>query len=128
MIAGIPATGIGGLFYIGLVLLTPFVELYRRIVGKQKATSFAFILFHLCLASAIIASFFVIGVFLRGGQESFLLFVQGMSPAADQLLLESGLSTIGLWLPSFFIIQLFVLLLIVVILKILALILPKRMI
>ncbi len=43
MIAGLPGTGIGGLFYVGLTLLMPFRELYRAIRGRSNAKRWSFI-------------------------------------------------------------------------------------
>ena len=43
MMAGLPGSGIGGMFYVGLTLFMPFRELYRAVRGKSRAKHWSFI-------------------------------------------------------------------------------------
>jgi hypothetical protein len=43
MMAGLPGSGIGGMFYVGLTLFMPFRELYRAVRGKSQARRWSFI-------------------------------------------------------------------------------------
>lgn len=43
MQAGLPGTGIGGLFYFGLTLFMPLRELYRTLRGKSSLKAWKFI-------------------------------------------------------------------------------------
>lgn len=43
MVAGLPGTGVGGIFYLFLAVAMPFVELYRTIRGKGSIRRWGFI-------------------------------------------------------------------------------------
>ena len=43
MFAGIPATGIGGIFYLALVLFMPFKEIWRAMKGESSVERWMFI-------------------------------------------------------------------------------------
>jgi hypothetical protein len=55
MMAGLPGTGIGGMFYVGLTLAMPFRELYRAVRGKSNAQRWSFIAVQLGFVVAIAA-------------------------------------------------------------------------
>lgn len=55
MMAGLPGTGIGGMFYVGLTLAMPFRELYRAVRGKSNAQRWSFIGIQLGFVVAIVA-------------------------------------------------------------------------
>ena len=55
MMAGLPGTGIGGMFYVGLTLAMPFRELYRAVRGKSNRQRWSFIAVQLGFVVAIAA-------------------------------------------------------------------------
>ena len=55
MMAGLPGTGLGGMFYVGLTLAMPFRELYRAVRGKSNAKRWSFIGVQLGFVAAIVA-------------------------------------------------------------------------
>lgn len=59
MAAGIPGTGIGGLFYFLLVLWMPVREIGRTLTGKSNAQQWRAVLFHLTIVLAIITALWV---------------------------------------------------------------------
>lgn len=56
MTAGLPGTGIGGLFYLLLVFWMPCRELYRLCRGRSSVQRWRAIAFYLALTVAIIAT------------------------------------------------------------------------
>ncbi len=64
MIAGLPGTGIGGIFYLLTSLLIPFIELYRTIGGKGNKRRWRFVLFQLFITGGIFLGFWLTGLFL----------------------------------------------------------------
>jgi cytochrome c biogenesis protein ResB len=56
MVAGMPGTGIGGIFYFLLVVFMPIRELYRAVRGQSSLSRWAFILFHISLVIGILAA------------------------------------------------------------------------
>lgn len=61
MVAGIPGTGIGGLFYLLSVLCMPLREVGKLVRGKSNVRRWKFIVMQLGLASGIIVGFMVTG-------------------------------------------------------------------
>jgi hypothetical protein len=49
MVAGLPGTGVGGIFYLILAAAMPFVELYRTLRGKGSIRRWGFIALQLTL-------------------------------------------------------------------------------
>ena len=61
MNAGLPGTGIGGLFYVLLALLMPVRELYLTARGRSSRERWRLVLQQLLIACGIIASLAVTG-------------------------------------------------------------------
>lgn len=53
--AGLPGTGIGGLFYILLALCMPFFELYQTILGRSSLERWKLVLRQLAITLLILA-------------------------------------------------------------------------
>jgi hypothetical protein len=49
MVAGLPGTGVGGIFYLLLAVAMPFVELFRTLRGKGSIRRWGFIAVQLTL-------------------------------------------------------------------------------
>jgi hypothetical protein len=49
MVAGLPGTGVGGIFYLILAVAMPFVELFRTLKGKSSVRRWGFIALQLTL-------------------------------------------------------------------------------
>jgi hypothetical protein len=64
VIAGLPGTGIGGLFYLVSALLMPFRELWRAIVGRTEGKQRRAAMFQGALAVGIVFAVWVTGVAL----------------------------------------------------------------
>jgi hypothetical protein len=64
MVAGIPGTGIGGLFYLLSVLFMPFREVTKLVRGKSNLKRWKFIVMQFGLASGIIVGFWITGLIL----------------------------------------------------------------
>jgi len=56
MVAGVPGTGIGGLYYVLLAAWMPIKELRRTFSGRSSLARWRFVLFQVSLAAAIIAA------------------------------------------------------------------------
>lgn len=56
MTAGLPGTGLGGLFYLILSLLMPLRELYLTARGRSSRARWRFVLTQLAIALGIIAA------------------------------------------------------------------------
>jgi hypothetical protein len=61
MTAGLPGTGIGGLFYLISAVLMPFRELWRASTGRGNAEHMKLALRQFTMASLIFASAYVTG-------------------------------------------------------------------
>src|SRR5437773_743978 len=61
MVAGIPGTGIGGMFYLLSVFFMPFREMAKLMRGKSNLRRWKFIMMQLGLASGIIGGFWITG-------------------------------------------------------------------
>lgn len=59
MFAGLPATGIGGIFYMALVFFMPFKELWRAMKGESSMERWAFIASRWGLFAIVIAMMWV---------------------------------------------------------------------
>ncbi|MBX3388433.1 MAG: hypothetical protein KF691_03140 [Phycisphaeraceae bacterium] len=59
MFAGLPATGIGGIFYMGLVFFMPFRELWRAMKGESSIERWIFIASRWGLFAIVIAMMWV---------------------------------------------------------------------
>ena len=59
MTAGLPGTGLGGLFYLVLSLLMPLFELYLTARGRSSRARWRFVLTQLAIALGIIAAMVV---------------------------------------------------------------------
>jgi hypothetical protein len=55
MFAGLPGTGVGGMFYLLLSLWMPFHEFYRVLQGKSSKARWLLIARQWCLFAAVIA-------------------------------------------------------------------------
>lgn len=64
MTAGMPGTGIGGLFYLLSALLMPFRELWRAASGRSRADQRRNVLQQCLLAAAILGALSVTGLLL----------------------------------------------------------------
>ncbi len=67
MVAGLPGTGIGGIFYILLAFTMPFVELYHLARGKSSAKRWRMILMQVCNAAGIMGGVYLTGWLLACG-------------------------------------------------------------
>lgn len=61
MIAGLPGTGIGGIFYLMTVFLMPVREMGRVVRGRSSFRRWRLILVQMGLASGIMAGFWSMG-------------------------------------------------------------------
>ena len=64
MVAGLPGTGIGGIFYLLTSLFIPFIEFYKMILGKGDKRRWGFVLFQLLITGGIFLGFWMTGWFL----------------------------------------------------------------
>lgn len=64
MIAGLPGTGIGGIFYLMSVFLMPVREMGRVVRGRSSFRRWGLILNQIGLASGIMVGFWAMGWFL----------------------------------------------------------------
>ena len=61
MTAGIPGTGVGGLFYMVSGILMPFREAYRAVRGKSDARSRRLVAYQTLMALGVVAGIWVTG-------------------------------------------------------------------
>ena len=61
MTAGIPGTGVGGLFYMLSGILMPFREAYRAALGKSDARSRRLVAYQTLMALGVVAGIWVTG-------------------------------------------------------------------
>jgi hypothetical protein len=64
MIAGLPGTGIGGLFYLLSTLLMPFRELYLTCRGKSNVKQWKVVGLQMSLALGVVISFWLTGLMI----------------------------------------------------------------
>lgn len=64
MTAGLPGTGIGGIFYLLSALLMPFYELVNTVRGKSSWARWALLLKQLAMAGGIIGGMWALGLLL----------------------------------------------------------------
>lgn len=67
MTAGLPGTGIGGLFYFVLVLLMPVREAVRVVQGRSSVARWKTIALHWLLLAGIIKALFGFSWLVQGG-------------------------------------------------------------
>jgi len=80
MFAGLPGTGVGGIFYLMLSIWMPFNELIRMFRGEKTSLErWAFIGRHWALFSAVIAMIW--------GQTALMRW---LIPASDQAAMKAG--------------------------------------
>ncbi|MGH7242406.1 MAG: hypothetical protein ACREJD_03190 [Phycisphaerales bacterium] len=65
MFAGLPATGIGGIFYMALVFCMPFRELWRAMKGESSMERWAFIASRWGLFAIVIAMMWLQGAIMK---------------------------------------------------------------
>ncbi len=64
MTAGLPGTGIGGVFYLLSAILMPFFELVKTLRGQSSGARWILVIRQLAMASGIIAGMWALGVLL----------------------------------------------------------------
>ena len=64
MTAGLPGTGIGGVFYLLCALIMPLIELINLLRGKSSLKRWLFIFRQLTMAAGIIAGMWLLGLSL----------------------------------------------------------------
>jgi hypothetical protein len=64
MNAGLPGTGIGGVFYLLSALLMPFYELIQTLRGQSSWSRWALLFKQLAMAAGIIGGMWALGVLL----------------------------------------------------------------
>lgn len=64
MTAGLPGTGIGGVFYLLSALLMPLVELVKTLRGQSSWPRWVLVIRQLAMASGIIAGMWMLGIAL----------------------------------------------------------------
>jgi len=96
MIAGLPGTGIGGLFYVLLAISMPIVEFYRRCLGRGPRTKIFFIGFHLSMVVGIV------GALWGGGMLLLQIFerVETVAPHLTERLLPSEITAMSVLVPT----------------------------
>ncbi len=77
MTAGIPGTGIGGVFYLISAFFMPLFEIVRTLRGESSLARWRFVIRQLAMAMTIVFGMWLLGLALG-------LFVHG-SPALDML-------------------------------------------
>ena len=64
MTAGLPGTGIGGVFYLLSALLMPFVEVVKTLRGQSSGARWLLVIRQFAMASGIVAGMWALGVLL----------------------------------------------------------------
>lgn len=64
MTAGLPGTGIGGVFYLLSALLMPLVELVKTLRGQSSGRRWLLVIRQLALASGIVVGMWMLGILL----------------------------------------------------------------
>ncbi len=81
MVAGVPGTGIGGIFYLLSALLMPFIELIKTFAGKSSKKRWKLVSKQMFLACGMLVGFWLTG------------WILGMILPKEQLLLSFGAAT-----------------------------------
>ena len=73
MTAGMPGTGIGGVFYLISALFMPFFELYRTLQGRSSVTRWLLVSRQLTMSLCIVVGMWLLGlalgVLIKGGPQ-----------------------------------------------------------
>lgn len=93
MFAGIPATGIGGIFYLALVLFMPFKELWRAMKGESSAERWLFIASRWGLFAIVIAMMWVQALIMKWVMGTDM--TKFMSAGASSLTGQKTTSIVG---------------------------------
>jgi len=64
MTAGLPGTGIGGVFYLLSALLMPLVELVKTLRGQSSWPRWVLVIRQFAMASGIVAGMWMLGIVL----------------------------------------------------------------
>ena len=72
MTAGLPGVGIGGLFYLLLVLLMPLYEFWRMLQGRSSIARWKHVAVHWALAGGILGALAATGWALRSGLDALV--------------------------------------------------------
>ena len=92
MTAGLPGTGIGGLYYLLLTALMPFREVWLTVRGRSSAARWREVLRHVALAGGIIGALLATAWLIRAA----LLFGASIG-LIDLATLRSALDAGGVW-------------------------------
>lgn len=84
MVAGLPGTGIGGVFFLLSALLMPLVELVRTLQGRSNIRRWRVVLEHSGMALAILGAMWAMGWLI--GQLLFALLRTHFSSTASAAL------------------------------------------
>ena len=84
MTAGLPGVGIGGLFYLLLVLLMPLYEFWRMLQGRSSIARLKHVAVHWALAGGIVGALAATGWALRSGFDA-LISAGALSPQLRQV-------------------------------------------
>ncbi len=84
MVAGLPGTGIGGIFFLLSALLMPVVEFVRTLQGRSNLRRWRFVLRHSGIALGILGAMWATGWLL--GQLLFALLRTRISATATAAL------------------------------------------
>lgn len=71
MNAGLPGTGIGGVFYLISALLMPFIELFRTLRGESSVERWLSVFRQLAMAAAILGGMWLMGLCIGMSMEYF---------------------------------------------------------
>lgn len=102
MNAGLPGTGIGGLFYLLAGLLLPVIEVYQTLKGRSSLERWRFVLRHTALAWGILFSIevaavliklvsdpvFTVGALDRAQTQTLYSYILSVVPIATPLMLS----------------------------------------
>jgi hypothetical protein len=101
MFAGLPGTGIGGIFYLLLTIWMPFNELYLTLTGRSSVARWVFVLQRVALFGLVIAVMWgqvklLKGIFPQGAPQSAAKLVESVGMVRDPgsatgVLLASGI-------------------------------------
>lgn len=92
MTAGLPGTGIGGLFYLVLVALMPFREAWLTLRGRSSPARWRFVARSVALASGIVIALFGMSWLVRRG-FALLVAAGAVGPGS----LRTALDVSGVW-------------------------------
>ncbi|MBS0187597.1 MAG: hypothetical protein JSS51_05980 [Planctomycetes bacterium] len=86
MFAGLPATGIGGIFYMALVFFMPFKELWRAMRGESSMERWMFIASRWGLFAIVIAMMWLQAMIMKWaiGADMSKFMAAGASAAAGR--------------------------------------------